>query len=181
VTDDTDLGFEELPEQPQAPKANGHDTARPVLTPAAYHGLAGEVVARIGPTTESSEAALLLQYLTYFGNAVGRGPHYLIEQTPHFANLFMVLVGQTSKSRKGTSAGRIRAIFNIAEPTWARERIIGGMSSGEGLIYAVRDPVYGMKRGELELVDPGVDDKRLLLDEREFSQALNVLKREGSF
>jgi hypothetical protein len=30
------------------------------------------------------------------------------------------------------SAGRIRAIFNIADPDWVRERILGGMSSGEG-------------------------------------------------
>jgi hypothetical protein len=39
---------------------------------------------------------------------------------------------KTSKSRKGTSAGRIRAIFKVADPDWARERILGGMSSGEG-------------------------------------------------
>jgi hypothetical protein len=151
-----------------------------VLEPAAYHGLAGEAVARILPHTESDPAALLLQYLVYFGNAVGRGPHYQIEQTQHFANLFAVLAGQTSKSRKGTSAGRIRAIFNIADPNWARARIKGGMSSGEGVISAVRDPIYGMKKGVEELIDAGVADKRLLLDEREFSGALAVLKREGS-
>ena len=103
-----------------------------------------------------------------FGNAVGRGPHYQIEQDRHFANLFTVLVGQTSKSRKGTSAGRIRAIFNIADPDWARDRILGGMSSGEGVISAVRDPVYAMRKGVEELIDAGVSDKRLLLDEREF-------------
>jgi hypothetical protein len=108
-----------------------------------YHGLAGEIVRRILPTAESSEAALLLQYLAYFGNAVGRQPYYLIEQTQHFANLFVALVGQTSKSRKGTSAQRIRVIFNVADTIWARERIVGGMSSGEGLIYAVRDPTRG--------------------------------------
>jgi hypothetical protein len=54
------------------------------------------------------------------------------------------------------------------------------MSSGEGLIYAVRDPVYKMKRGKLELDDEGIDDKRLMLDEREFFQSLTVLKREGN-
>ena len=84
------------------------------------------MVARILPDTESDSAALLLQYLVSFGNAVGRGPHYLVEQDRHFANLFTVLVGQTSKSRKGTSARRIRPIFNIADPDWVRERILGG-------------------------------------------------------
>jgi hypothetical protein len=175
-------GFEEIPDKPEPAKGNGHDqdAAWPVLPPDAYHGLAGEVVARILPHTESDPAALLLQYLVSFGNAVGRQPHYLIEQTQHFANLFTVLVGQTSKSRKGTSAERIRAVFKIADPDWARECIVGGMSSGEGVISAVRDPVYGMRKGVEELIDAGVADKRLLLDEREFSGALAVLKREGS-
>lgn len=174
--------FEELPDTPGPIKGNGcdRDAAWPLLAPAAFHGLAGEVVARILPDTESDPAGLLLQYLVSFGNAVGRQPYYLVEQDRHFANLFTVLVGQTSKSRKGTSAGRIRAIFNIADPDWARERILGGMSSGEGVISAVRDPVYAIRKGVEELVDAGVSDKRLLLDEREFFQALAVLKREGS-
>ena len=180
---DWSSGFEEVADTPEPAKADGHNTAEttwPVMNPAAYHGLAGEVVAHILPHTESDPAALLLQYLVSFGNAVGRVPHYLIEQTQHFANLFTILVGQTSKSRKGTSAERIRAIFKIAEPDWARGRIFGGMSSGEGVIYAVRDEVYGMRKGAEELIDAGVSDKRLLLDEREFFGALAVLKREGS-
>jgi hypothetical protein len=175
-------GFEEMPDTPEPARGNSrdHDAAWPVLAAAAFHGLAGEIVTRILPDTESDPAALLLQYLVSFGNAVGRQPHYLIEQDRHFANLFTVLVGQTSKSRKGTSAGRIRTIFNIVDPDWARERILGGMSSGEGVISAVRDPVYAIRKGLEELVDAGVNDKRLLLDEREFFQALAVLKREGS-
>jgi hypothetical protein len=174
--------FEEMPDKPEPAKGNGHDhdAAWPIMAPAAFHSLAGEVVARILPDTESDSIALLLQYLISFGNAVGRQPYYLIEQTRHFANLFTVLVGQTSKSRKGTSAGRIRAIFNIADSDWVHERILGGMSSGEGVISAVRDPVYAIRKGIEELIDAGISDKRLLLDEREFFQALAVLKREGS-
>jgi hypothetical protein len=54
------------------------------------------------------------------------------------------------------------------------------MSSGEGVISAVRDPVYGIRKGVEELIDAGISDKRLLLDEREFFGALTVLKREGT-
>ena len=56
-------GFEEMRDQPEPAKSNGHDrdAAWPLLEPAAYHGLAGEVVARILPDTESDPAALLLQ------------------------------------------------------------------------------------------------------------------------
>jgi hypothetical protein len=174
--------FEEVADEPETPKGNGHDQAAawPILAATAYHGLAGEVVARISPDTEGDPVALLLQYLVSFGNAIGRRPYYLVEQDRHFTNLFAVLVGKTSKSRKGTSAGRIRAVFKMADVDWVRERILGGMSSGEGVISAVRDPVYAMKKGVEELVDSGVTDKRLLLDEREFFQALAVLKREGS-
>src|SRR4029077_4764239 len=144
---DVSGGFEEMADEPKpANKGNGHDqdAAWPVIEAAAFHGLAGEVVARLSPHTESDPAALLLQYLVSFGNAVGRQPYYLVEQDRHFTNLFAILVGQTSKSRKGTSAGRIRAIFDIADPDWTRERVLGGMSSGEGVISAVRDPIYAM-------------------------------------
>ena len=52
----------------------------------------------------------------------------------------------------------------------------GGLSSGEGLKYAVRDPV--IKNGEI--VDHGVVDKRLLVVESEFANVLKVLNREGN-
>lgn len=177
---------EAAPEQPTdaSAKANGReaskDAAWPVMGSAAFHGLAGEVVTCLAPHTESDPVALLLQYLVSFGNVIGRGPHYRIEDDRHLTNLFAVLVGQTSKSRKGTSAGRIRAILDTVDSEWVRERVLGGMSSGEGVIAAVRDAAFAMRKGELELVDAGITDKRLLLDEREFFQALAVLKREGS-
>jgi hypothetical protein len=164
-------------------KANGPDTgntAWPELGAAAYRGLAGEVVTTLLPQTEADPVALLLQHLTYFGNAVGRGPHYMVENDKHFANLFVLLAGNTAKARKGLSAGRIRHVFDTADPDWARECITGGMSSGEGVLHAIRDPVYTVKKGVSVMTDPGVADKRLLLDEREFYSALEVMKREGN-
>jgi hypothetical protein len=75
--------FEELPDNPEPAKGISHDqaTAWPAMDPTAYHGLAGEVVARILPDTESDPAALLLQYLVSFGNAVGRRPYYRPSRT----------------------------------------------------------------------------------------------------
>ena len=86
----------------------------------------------------------------------------------------------TAKARKGLSAGVFGIIFDTADPDWARECISGGMSSGEGILHAIRDPVYTMKKGVSVMTDPGVDDKRLLLDEREFYSALEVMQREGN-
>jgi Protein of unknown function (DUF3987) len=51
-----------------------------------------------------------------------------------------------------------------------------GLSSGEGIVWRIRDKVE--KDGKV--VDEGVDDKRLYLDEREFFQVLAVMKRDGS-
>ena len=68
----------------------------------------------------------------------------------------------------------------MVDPEWAENRIRGGMSSGEGIIHAVRDPVHAMSRGVMKLKDPGVTDKRLLLDEREFYSALAVMQRQGN-
>ena len=89
----------------------------PALDAAAYHGLAGEVVAAVLPQTEADPVALLLQYHAYFGNAVGRGPHYLVENDKHFANLFLLLAGNTAKARKGLSAGRVRHVSRQPIPT----------------------------------------------------------------
>lgn len=108
----------------------------PDLHPAALYGLAGDVVKTIAPETEADPAALLVQYLAAAGNMIGRGPFYRVEADRHGANLFVVIVGQTSKSRKGTSWGRVAQVMRIADPEWMRERVHTGMSSGEGVDVA---------------------------------------------
>jgi Protein of unknown function (DUF3987) len=58
----------------------------------------------------------------------------------------------------------------------------GGLSSGEGLINEVRDAVqkWDTKAQQLETVDPGVADKRLMVTEAEFANALAVMERPGN-
>lgn len=112
----------------------------PALKPEAFAGLAGRVVDTIDPHTESDPAALLLDLLTAFGNAVGPGPHAIADAAPHPARLFTVIVGETSKARKGTSRRNIEALFDEADPGWAQHRTTSGLASGEGLIAAVANP-----------------------------------------
>jgi hypothetical protein len=156
------------------------NTPWPAVSPEVYHGLPGRVVATIAPHTEASDIGVLLHYLTSAGNVIGRGPYFQVEGTKHFANLFTAFVGRTARSRKGTTADRVRRIFEAADPDWLEHCVHSGMSSGEGLLMPIRDPIFSMRRGEEEVVDPGVEDKRLLLDEREFSAALRVMRREGN-
>jgi Protein of unknown function (DUF3987) len=133
-----------------------------------------------------------MQFHIAFGNAIGRGAYYQVEGTKHYTNLYGVLVGQSAKSRKGTSADRIRQLmtsamaqlhrpFNDEPGEWVTNCIKGGLSSGEGVIWHIRDKVYGTNNEGEEIVeDHGVDDKRLMLDEREFFQCLAVMRRDGS-
>ena len=112
--------------------AEASDELWPTMRPEAYRGLGGDVVAAIEPHTEFDPVAILLQFLTCFGNAIGRGPFYQVEGDRHRTNLYSLLVGQSSKARKGTSFGRVRQLMGYADPEWVRDRIRGGLSSGEG-------------------------------------------------
>jgi hypothetical protein len=105
----------------------------------------------------------------------------MVGATAHRLNEFVLIVGRTAKSRKGTSLGEVLAVFGQVDSGWAGSRVLPGLSSGEGVISHVRDERWGRnKKGEEELVDEGVADKRLLVLEAEFASALRVMQREGS-
>lgn len=169
-----------------APKAQALSPWPSDLDEAAYHGLAGDIVRAIEPHTEADPAALLIQVLTAFGNSVGRHARFMADGAAHFPNLFAVLIGATSKGRKGTSWAHILRLFENNDRTWATTRIGAGLSSGEGLIWAVRDPIFKKQpvksKGGYEdvMVDEGVEDKRLLVQESEYATVLKVLARDGN-
>ena len=154
----------------------------PVLDEAALYGLAGDVVRTLNPHTEADPVGILVQFLATFGNIIGNNPYYQVESDRHHANLFSVHVGASAKGRKGTAGGRVRAVTKLADETWAAERTASGLSSGEGLINAVRDPVmkWDGKAKEFETVDPGISDKRLMITEPEFAGALSAMERHGN-
>jgi hypothetical protein len=161
----------------------------PELPEEAMHGLAGDIVRAIEPHTEADPVALLAQLLVAFGNAVGRSPHFMAEADRHGTNLFVVLVGVSSKGRKGTSWAHIRRLFQAVAPEWTRNCITSGLSSGEGLKWAVRDPIERLEPVKQSgrvvdyqtvTEDPGVTDKRCLVYEAEFASALRVMQREGN-
>jgi hypothetical protein len=156
--------------------------AWPTLSDAAYYGVAGDVVRVIEPHSEADPVAILIQFLTCAGNIIGNCPFYQVEGTRHRTNLFGVLVGETAKARKGTSWDRISEIVRIADERWYAERAKGGLSSGEGLINEVRDPVqkWNAKEKQFETLDPGIADKRLMVTETEFAGVLAVAERHGN-
>jgi hypothetical protein len=169
---------------------DGDDFAEPIpwpkpLAEPAFHGLAGEIVRTIEPHSEADPVALLAQLLVGFGAALGRTAHFQVEGTRHYLNEYIALAGRTSKARKGTSWDRVREPLEIADAQFVESRILGGLSSGEGLIWAVRDPIYKRhlvkKNGRIVdhqdyEDDPGVTDKRLLAFEPEFASVLRRIQ-----
>jgi hypothetical protein len=154
----------------------------PTIRDDAYYGLAGDVVETIRPHTEADPVAILIQFLACAGNIIGKCPYHQIEGDQHHANLFTVLVGESSKARKGTSWGRIASFAKLADERWYDDRTKGGLSSGEGFISEVRDEIkkWNAKEGAWETIDPGVMDKRLMVIEPEFAGVLAVVERHGN-
>jgi len=150
---------------------------------AAYHGLAGDIVRAIDPTTEADPVAILGQLLVAFGNRIGRSAYYLVEDSRHYSNEFLAIVGDSSSARKGTSWGRVERLFQDADTPEGKPvplagapwhcRIASGLSSAEGLIWAVRDPIPSDD-------DSGEADKRLLVQEPEFANVLKQSERQGN-
>lgn len=139
-----------------------------------FLGIAGDFVRAVEPHTEGDPAGLLLQYLAAFGSAAGRHSYIRVEDDRHYPNLYVLVFGRTSSGRKGTSLGRVLASVSAADKDWAERCILrSGLSSGEGLVSAVRDS------DEASRV-PGVADKRLLALESEFGKVLGLMGRDGS-
>jgi hypothetical protein len=153
-------------------------TPRAMLGDDSYYGIAGEIIKRIEPHTESDNASLLLSLLVGVGVCVGRKSYFIVEGTKHHANLYAVLVGRSSRARKGTSLAWINGLLDYADDTF-KQRRLSGLSSGEGLIHAVRDAELEKQDGKFVAIN-GVSDKRAFVVESEFARTLNVAKREGN-
>ena len=97
------------------------------------------------------------------------------------------MVGETSTGRKGSALGPVRAVLERVDGEWASKCIASGLSTAEGLIYHVRDAreeKQPVKEGgrvvdyQTVIVDAGVEDKRLLAIETEFSTTLRRMSSE---
>jgi hypothetical protein len=154
--------------EPQQPPQPG---PTPLQTPAKFHlreqalcGLAGQVVRTLAPHTEAHPAAILLQFLAAFGNAAGPGLHCLVGPARHRLNLFVVLVGESSRARKGTSWTQIERLFAEVDQPWVNTRITTARLAAGGLVHALRD-------------QQPPTDRRLLVVAEEFASILHTIKR----
>jgi Protein of unknown function (DUF3987) len=159
------------------------------MGPEAFRGVAGQIVELVDPDTEADPAAVLVQLLVALGSVVGRTAYWQVGADRHYTNLFAVIVGRSSKARKGSGWGHVRYIVESLDKQY-EGHIANGIGSGEGIIWLVRDDVEKQVQikddkgriigRETIVTECGVLDKRLLIVEDEFAQILRVSGREGS-
>src|SRR5271154_4393566 len=106
----------------------------PMFEQYVLYGIAGEAVRTLAPHTEAQPEAILLQLLAAFGNVIGPGPHCMVGATRHTLNLFVVLVGESSKARKGTSWNQISQLFTEVDRPWTENRVASARLPARGLV-----------------------------------------------
>jgi hypothetical protein len=136
---------------------------------AAFSGLVGELVSALAPASESDPVAILVQLLVGLGSLLGRGPHYRVGASRHHTNEFAVLVGPSGSGRKGSSWDLVETVLARLDADFVAGRVVAGLSSGEGLIWHVRDGQHGPD-----------SDPRLLVLEPELASVLKCCSRESN-
>ena len=161
----------------------------PDLPPPAFEGLAGDIVQRLAVFTEADPVGVLASILAFVGNAIGTGAHCMVGATKHSLKFWPVLVGDTAVARKGDGWKLASFVASLSDPAWCERVRIGGLSSGEGLIWEIRDPILkqepvkekGRIVGYEEVItDHGTSDKRLTVVETEFARVLQSMERKGN-
>jgi hypothetical protein len=132
------------------------------MKPEAFRGIIGEIVRRIEKDTEACPEAILGQFLVAFASRVGSRPRWRHDFSVVGCNLFLTLVGPTGcgkqMSWKATSW-----LLGRADPTWDPKTVRKGLTSGEGLITALKN-----QGGSVLCVIP------------EFGELLSNMKRDKS-
>lgn len=128
--------------------------------------------------TEAHPMAVALHYVVYFAAHIGQQRYIRIGNEKHSLDMYGLLVGKTGKV-KGTAESQARVIEQlataelIAKYGYKPPRKLSGLSSGEGLIEAIKDP------GDEE-DDKAWVDKRLLITESEYANVLTQDQRGGN-
>jgi hypothetical protein len=160
----------------------------PMLPPETLPGFIGEFVAVACTDSEADPAAVLVTLLVRFGVEVygfkpDCGPYFRVGETIHPPRLFAVIVGESSRARKGTSSKPVLRLFSGEENT-SEDGVVfapytsGPLSSGEGL--ACRLVSRNEEERDAAATAIPLPDKRLFILDEEFASCLRCIKREGN-
>ena len=158
---------------------NTNVTKCPDLPEEAMPGWIGKFVKLACKDSEAHPSAVLIALLLRFCAEI-LGPYVRIGDAKHRARTNAVIVGATSRARKGTSFKPVEVLFDGLE-NCARVSP-GPLSTGEGLVEAVRDErcEFDTKKQIEVIVDPGVTDKRLFVFDEELANALASIHRKDN-
>lgn len=168
------------------PSSDFRPLTPPQMRPEGFPPLLKEIVDAACEHSEAHPVAVAANVLTFFSAMVGRAPFQRIGDAVIHCRPYMIIAGKSGKARKGTSETLVRRLFSLVDSK-VRERLktdvamrihAGGLSTGEGIAFAIRDAKDGDENGKGG--DAGVDDKRLLVIEPEFVNVLAQCRREGN-
>ena len=164
-----------------------------------FPGVLGELVNRICQHSEATPPAVAVAIISRLCALIGRpckhkpsAPWFSIGDSIRHLRPFFLVVGPTGHGRKGTSDDPAEQLFkrldeqlffrhsnrtsgenlSVPEQYWPLPSHSGGLSSGEGLIWRLRDDDSKDVAGE--------PDKRLFVLEPEFGNVLRQSCREGN-
>ena len=174
-------------------KTNGHDAISTNVIPwpqpineTGMFGIAGDFVRLVRPHTEADANAVLLAFLTYAGNLLGRQFFIPTGADRHCGNLYLCLVGPTAGGRKGSAISAAEQFFTTGENAPGLPRVLYGISSGEGVIWQVHDAItkrqFNKKTKAFEelTIEENIEDKRTLYSLSEFQQNITNMRRPDS-
>lgn len=152
----------------------------PELDPLALHGILKEACEVSTRFSEASKVAVAANIISTFSAIVGRTSYQHIGDGVCHARPFFLLTGKTGKARKGTSEYTPKRLFDAVETMLGEDytpakRHEGGLSTGEGLGWTIRDDTLDE---DGEIVEAGVKDKRLYISEAEFAGTMAAASRE---
>ncbi|HAI96059.1 MAG: hypothetical protein CL866_02890 [Cycloclasticus sp.] len=152
----------------------------PELDPIALHGILKEACEVSTRFSEASKVAVAANILSTFSAIVGRTAYQHIGDGICHARPYFLLTGKTGKARKGTSEYTPKRLFDAVETMLGDDytpakRHEGGLSTGEGLGWTIRDDTLDE---DGEVTEAGVKDKRLYISEAEFAGTMAAASRE---
>ncbi len=157
----------------------------PIPDQAVFLGFAGRFVELATRDSEADPIAVLMTLFVRFGAEVyqhdeDKGAYCFVGNTKHPPCIFVVVIGDSAKARKGVSTSPVTALFdrNTCNETKLQEldlpppaKVSGGpLSSGEGLGYQFH----------LMSKDKDNSDRRLFIQDEEFASALACCNRQGN-
>lgn len=146
----------------------------PEMSSHGFFGILKDITDIACKNSEASPISVAISFISHFCAYIGREIYFPIGDYDLHCRPYTLIVGRSGKARKGTSEYFVSRIFkkiNEINSSYQLNVHSGGLSSGEGIIHAIRDPSDK---------DIGIPDKRLLVIESEFVNVLINCKRESS-